>query len=384
MNSGLKNIASSERRGFGRPGLLRAWGCLLVLLALGSFQRAEAAVGSWKFMVFGDTRGDDPATPVNVTVLGELARATLRERPAFVLVAGDLVYSGDPAAFQAWTNVMAPVYDAGIRVYPVIGNHDVADVDAFIGAFGASLPTNGPANETSRTYAINYSNALVLALDTYVIPDQVNQEWVDAVLATNTRPHVFALGHVPAFKVSHSDCLAEYPPARDAFWQSLGNAHCHIYFAGHDHFYDHTRLDDGDGNPFNDVHQIIVGTGGAPLYADGAYDGDNGLWTPLRQWHEEQYGYVIVEIDDDRVQATWRHRTGEDSYEATPEVLVFAGRPVLTCNYTSAHLTLTWTNGILQSAAGAMGAYEDVTNALSPYTVTNFVEPQQFFRLRGN
>jgi hypothetical protein len=42
---------------------------------------------------------------------------------------------------------------------------------------------------------------------------------------------------------------------------------------------------------------MIIGTAGAPLYSDDLYNGDNGLWTPVRVYHESQDQYGLVEID---------------------------------------------------------------------------------------
>lgn len=291
-------------------------GALLCLLTLAGVIPASGQ--SCKFLVLGDSRGPDAQHQINTNILTELVSATLREQPAFVVVPGDLINSGSLAGFQEWTNLMGPVYRAGIGVYPVIGNHDAADVASFIKVFGPSIPDNGPAGEVDRTYAVAYSNVLVLMLDNYVANNslRVNQPWVDSVLATNTRPHVFAMGHVPAFKVLHADCLDDYPANRNAFWASLRSAGCRVYFCGHDHFYDHMRLAEGDRTPNNDLHQMIVGTGGAPIAAGGAYDGVNALWTPSSVLHQGQYGYVSVEIVNDNVRITWHRRTGANTYAA--------------------------------------------------------------------
>lgn len=286
----------------------------------------------WKFLVFGDTRGSSASDQINTNILKELARATTNEMPAFVLVPGDLVYSGNATAFRAWTNAMAPVYQAGIPVYPIIGNHDTADVNAFTNVFGANIPDNGPPGEIDRTYSVTYSNALILALDNYVSIGRVNQPWIDSVLASTFMPHVFAFGHLPAFKVNHADTLDDYPSDRDTFWRGLTNAGARAYFCGHDHFYDHMRLDDGDGNPTNDVHQYIIGTGGAPLTGDGLYDGNNGSWNPQRVLHEAQYGYLVVDIDRLDVTITWKHRISADTYVGTSDVAsnhILPERPIL-------------------------------------------------------
>jgi hypothetical protein len=111
------------------------------------------------------------------------------------------------------------------------------------------------------------------------------------------------------------------------------------YFAGHDHYYNHLRADDGDANLDNDLHQFIVGTAGAPLRGEGDYGGNTGPWTPTKDIDddgsddpgafERQYGYMVVEIDELDVTMTWWHRTGVGVYEATTEGLIYAVEPTL-------------------------------------------------------
>jgi hypothetical protein len=338
---------------------------------------------TWKFMVFGDSRGS--YTQINTDILNELSREVTNQGPAFLLFAGDLVYTGELPAFQQWSNIMAPVYAAGIKIYPVMGSHDIPDLNAYLQVFGGSIPSNGPPGEIGATYAVVHRDALILALDNNVNASQVNQSWIDSVLATNTRPHVFAMGHEPAFKVHHEDCLDDFPAERDAFWQSLRKVHCRAYFAGHDHFYDHARLDDGDGNPENDVHQFIVGTAGAPLHPDGAYDGINDFWTPQRLWHEEQFGYVVAEIHGRDVRMTWWHRAGDGVYAPGPDVFVYtAPEPdvVLRYAFSKGRLVLRWPKGRLQHAASITGPYRDVPRASSPYVVRHLTKERGFFRVR--
>ncbi|HEX2973781.1 MAG TPA: metallophosphoesterase, partial [Tepidisphaeraceae bacterium] len=243
----------------------------------------------WRFIFFGDARGNSSSSPVDSQILGEIARAATNEQPAFILFSGDLVYDGSLGmpAFQLWTNAMSPVYRAGIPVYPIMGNHDAQGIGpaTFTNLFGPTLPANGPAGEIFRTYSFVHSNALVLALDNY-IGDQgtVNQPWINAQLATNRLPHIFSFGHVSAFQVTTDHrSMAEYttPALRDAFWNSLRNAGSKMYICGHYHFYDHARIDDGDGDPSNDLHQFVLGAGGAPPMTDPpTYPGSNAPWIP--------------------------------------------------------------------------------------------------------
>ncbi|MBU1693959.1 MAG: metallophosphoesterase [Verrucomicrobia bacterium] len=326
-------------------------------------------------MVYGDSRGTSSSDQVNTNILAELAAATTNEAPTFVLVPGDLVYSGSATAFKLWTNIMGPVYQAGIGVYPVIGNHDDDSISAYTNVFAPYIPDNGPAGEINRTYYFVCTNALIVGLDNYVTVGKLNQAWLDGVLASNYMPHVFAFAHLPAFKVSHADTMDDYPADRDLFWSSLSNSGARAYFCGHDHFYDHARLDDGDGNTNNDVHQFVVGTAGAPLYTDGSYNGSNGVWTPLRQLHEQEYGYVLVEINGLDVTYTWKHRISPGVYGTSSDVMAYHVQPesawldVVSSSPTSLSL---WARYVTPSASNTVEWKSNLlTGTWQPYTNFN-------------
>ena len=260
-----------------------------------------------------------------------------------MLFPGDLVAgyaSIGPAGFEAelwtWVKMMDSVYNAGIGVYVSRGNHEIMDVWGYyirpdidpddnhatrwLNVFGndlypeQKLPDNGPASEKYMTYAVTHKNAFIVSLDQYAginhnAVHKVNQKWLDAQLAANTKPHIFIAGHEPAFGALHTDCLDNRPAERDAFWASIKNAGGRTYLTGHDHFYDHARIDDGDGNPDNDIHQYIIGTGGAYPYAwSPPYAGNNSYYTVEQLGHAENFGYVLVEVDGLNVTLIWMER----------------------------------------------------------------------------
>jgi hypothetical protein len=300
----------------------------------------------WRFIMTCDSRGDS-VTGVNGPILAELVQETLRWNADFVIFPGDLVYGArvSPARFEDqlwnWVHTMGPLYDAGIGVYPCRGNHEVGDawdiawgvlpdpVDNYSTRWlhvfgndeypGLKLPGNGPADARYMSYSITHKNALLLAVDEYGgakhwLAHAVDESWVDAQLRANRQPHVFVFGHEPAFRMLHPDCLDAHPAQRDAFWRSLQAAGVRAYFCGHDHFYDHARVDDGDGNADNDVHQLDVATTGAPHYSWlPPYDGNNGDFDVIQVYHAEHWGYLLVEVNDLEVTLTWMERQGEDS-----------------------------------------------------------------------
>jgi len=297
-----------------------------LLLAAGCEQQILKPVSSqaqWKFIVTGDSRSEGENNGVNVGIVGELAAEIVSKNVDFVLWTGDLVNGYDDpetmeSQFNTWRKTMLPVYDAGIGVYVVRGNHDVGepeDASAWNKVFEDS-PDNGPPEEKNLTYSVTHKNAFIVAVDQYVDEEQsINQNWLDNQFAVNTKPHVFVFGHEPAFEALHEDCIGEDPDVRDKFWASIAKAGGRTYFCGHDHFYDHAGVDN-DGDPDNDIHQYIVGTAGAPLYRwSPPYNGDNSNYTLENIYHARKHGYVLVEIDGLGVTLSWMQRTSRGTYE---------------------------------------------------------------------
>ncbi|MHC5060973.1 MAG: metallophosphoesterase family protein [Planctomycetota bacterium] len=300
----------------------------------------------WSFIVTGDSRSSGENNGVNIEILGELAAEIAASDAEFVLFPGDLVDGNDgleimEIQFETWYNTIKPVYDAGIGVYPVRGNHDVARIErkslwkrltgylrpgknkadepdemSAWNKFFDYLPDNGPEGEKNLTYSFTHKNALIIGIDQYIKEKRLNQPWLDEQLAAKTSPHVFVFGHDPAFKAYNKSCLDDYSRKRDRFWASIAKARGRIYFCGHDHFYDHASADD-DGNPANDIHQYIIGTAGAPPYDwKPLYDGKNGDYVVKNLYHTKKHGYVLVEIAGLNATVTWMQRQGRGIYKA--------------------------------------------------------------------
>jgi len=308
---------------FGRPrGAAERFGSIVAAGLVAFFLAGTAMADVWRFAVIGDTRGagavNTPANPwVNTPVLAAMAKAISNDQAELLLVAGDLVY-GNPAApqgtnmaaqYAAWTNAMAPVYQAGIRVYPVRGNHESSGDGAagtnFLAAF-TNLPGNGPSNEVGLTYSFTHKNAFFAGLDQYQNPHSVNQAWLANQLALNGRALVFIFGHEPAVQVASSACLALNRDARDAFVNSLTAAGGQIYFCGHDHFYDHAVVTAPNGRTFR---QLVVGSGGAPGTSwggtYGANFGEGGMATNVQHVGFTN-GYTLVTVSNFTVTVEWK------------------------------------------------------------------------------
>jgi hypothetical protein len=326
--------------------------------------------GEWKFIVFGDSRGDANTSGVNEDILGKLAVAVAAENPEFVLFPGDLIYGhadrdklGDEGAinrleqeYLTWVKVMQPIYQKNIPVLSVRGNHETTQRSpdhegfpdhrpiwersreawdkVFTGKY--AMPGNGPIGEKNVTFSYIYNNALVIGMDVYTpygeypvnadgsvsthYVHRVNQAWLDTTLQNNTLPHVFVFTHEAAFKLDHKDCLhgdnsygLDLSKERDLFWNSMRRAGVRAYFCGHDHSYVNTRIDDGDGNPDNDIHQLVLATAGAGKNVVPVYDGYNGAFTPVHLVLSRTYGYMLVVVDGAKVVMSYYGMADEDN-----------------------------------------------------------------------
>ena len=296
---------------------------------------------AWRFAVVGDTHVGSSDT------IAEMIPYMLADSIDCILIPGDLAEGGLAASGVAlrtqlahWQSIMQPLYDDGIGIYPIYGNHEDDahnNLNVWNSIFSGdyALPQNGPLGEENLTYSVSHKNAVFIALDNYRNIHRVNQDWLNEQLTLNTAPHVFVFGHEAAFKVFHADCLDDSLNARNTFWESLSQAGVKTYFCGHDHFVDVARIDDGDGNKENDVYQYLVGTGGGWLmdkYSN--YNGENTPYSPERIFHENEFGYALVELsgegtNDNQVTITWKKRvwnttTLTNEYMATSNVIQYA------------------------------------------------------------
>jgi Calcineurin-like phosphoesterase len=118
------------------------------------------------FCILGDTRRPHPLnlwTSNNKRERRILARAVAAQRPAFVIMGGDLVQSGDSARQWAWFDrVYAPLRRASIAILPVLGNHELyGGVQSGLDNYFVRFPGLG----RQRWYRRDYRSVALLMLD---------------------------------------------------------------------------------------------------------------------------------------------------------------------------------------------------------------------------
>jgi len=250
---------------------------------------------SWSFAVVCDSRSSyatDPAGTTSPYYSGDgtspyfrnVASALAREEGVeLAIFPGDLIRGKKPTMTGAematdldeWNTNMQPVYDAGIPVYYVRGNHD---------AYEVSDPGNGTAAEIWQahmfqpgegsnpasgdvvsmdtnplggltTYSFTHKGSLFLGIDEY--PNGASSatgfdgEFVTSTLATSA-DHRFAFAHQPVWNFK-SDELGPAGLADD-----LQAGKVDLYFSGHVHTYQ--RIAEA-GYRFQ---EMLIGMAGAP------------------------------------------------------------------------------------------------------------------------
>jgi hypothetical protein len=289
-----------------------------------------------------------PTDLINTAVLNPIINQilSLSPRPAFV------VYGGDQAAcgcfngiynFQAFKEVMAPLTNAGIKLYTAIGNRELLtppDVTKFYLANQQFYqrtfyenPGNGPAGYEQLVYSFASpgGDAFFAVLDPYYLTGDVknpnltgtfdnNQlNWLGAQLAQTKATHKFLFTHGPYYYVV--DPAEEGGPPPDItytnLWNMLDKNRFDVYFCGHIHLFSRKTIDssiapDPQLTPpvqwHNNVVQLICGTAGAPIVTD----------PPTKDptlWHISQaantYYFSVVDISGSRVTVTsYKGNTG--------------------------------------------------------------------------
>jgi 3',5'-cyclic AMP phosphodiesterase CpdA len=127
--------------------------------------------GTRTFVVWGDIRFTDPA---ECDISDPDARQTIVQgiaavdpRPDFAILTGDVVYHGhDRHDWDIFDKQTKPLRDAKIKLFPVLGNHDVDGGSGQHGFFKhfADLK-NYPQLEKNVWYSMIYGDSLFLMLD---------------------------------------------------------------------------------------------------------------------------------------------------------------------------------------------------------------------------
>ena len=255
-------------------------------LVSGVSHRGGSPTSTWPFPTFAP--GNQPivrlAAAGDVGYAGTRAARTGRAMArtadgdpydALVLL-GDNVYpAGDPERLEE--TVFGPfksVLEAGSRVLPIVGNHDVAG-----GRADEQLARLGRG---SRWYAEHIGPVLFVALDSTRPAEPVQLQWLAETLASTTaRWRIVALHHPPfsaGYQGSSLDARRSFAPLFERFGVQL-------VLSGHDHDFQRSR-------PINGVTYVV--SGGA---SDARRTGREDFTAFSASWHH----FVDIAVFDEYV-----------------------------------------------------------------------------------
>jgi len=166
------------------------------------------------FVVYGDTRFTQRAAVVNTVARRALVEKIASEKPAAILIGGDLVYDGsDPRDYQTYRSETSEWSQEKIPVFPALGNHELKGcatesvcLENWWNAFDAlSLRPH-------RWYSVAIGSnllALVLDSDAPLRPGSEQRAWFEEQVAGAGEQVKFIL------------IVLHYPPVRDPIYPRM-------------------------------------------------------------------------------------------------------------------------------------------------------------------
>jgi hypothetical protein len=351
--------------------------CLVAAIALVVFLPVSGFCETLRFVFMADSRSGTPTqknpTPtdlINTPVLDAINQQilSLSPRPKFVVFGGDMAYRGcydGTYTFQAWKDVMAPLTNAGIKLYTAIGNHELyvhpgdgfflANQQQYQNVF-TDNPSNGPPGYERLVYSFSSpgGDAFFAVLDSYYLTadnpspnisgtiDSTQLTWLAAQVAQSNATHKFLFIHPPYYYVTGTNPADNPEPPGSAdvtftnLWSILDNNRFDFYACGHSHLYSRKTIDSSilpnpQLNPpiewKNDVVQLLNGTCGAEV-STGTPSVDPTLWHISQA--ANTYYFSVVDINGSQVMVTsYSGNTGDytafDSFTmvtATPKLII--------------------------------------------------------------
>jgi Calcineurin-like phosphoesterase len=232
----------------------------------------------------GPTIDPPPIIPQTVVMIGAgdigdcsaLADAGIHARDTARMMdstSADAIFTAGDNAYPLGSSDDFNCYDSSwgrfkSKTFPVPGNHEYYQPGAlpYFQYFGARA---GEGGFRTGYYSFNLGNWHIVALNSPLQAsggiDQIM--WLKDDLQNSNAKCTMAIFHYPVFTSGPSNGSPESRVMREA-WQVLFDSGADLIVNGHDHLYERfaPQSPDGRRNDATGITQIIVGTGGAPLY----------------------------------------------------------------------------------------------------------------------
>lgn len=275
----------------------------------------------YNFIAYGDIRFMNPANkkdsdPVRRKLLVDKIAS---EKPAFLLISGDLVANGsDDRQWSIFDQETAPLRNANIQIYPALGNHDLrGDLPVALQNYFQRFPLL----QQSRYYSLRAGNVMILTLDSSLDhPGGEEMQWFDHQIDTLPDGIQFVVVqlHHPPLTRSHDSPLGggHSPRAPEQEMASFIESRAaqskakFVVVAGHVHNYERYER--------NGVMYIVTGGGGATPYmipreSNDVYKDPGPTYHYCRfEVSRSKLAMQMIKLEGDGKNANWQQR---DSFE---------------------------------------------------------------------
>ena len=274
---------------------------------------------SWSFGVIPDTQWKDemdaPFHGTAIHIIDAINAEFVRQKVDFVIAVGDLVETSSAVAFQTRAAHNKALDEAGIKFYPVRGNHDAGNLEA-ASQFKAVFP-DLPGESGSfpnlpgvkgMTYAFTHKSGKFILLDTFPLVDNGSRRgkaytvsdylpWIESELKKEDHRFALVFAHKNLQGQNHKDNIFgadadSNPQMQNAFIGCLQRYGVRYYMSGHDHMYHRSLVKSPDGK--SEIVQIICGSAAHEFYLPNLsfFKREN----PMKQ-ELNRIGFIIVRID---------------------------------------------------------------------------------------
>lgn len=323
---------------------------LLAVLCAAALLPASAYGENLRFVFLADSPMGNPPPLINTNILTPIINQilALSPRPSFVVHGGDQATCGGLNGtynFELFKTAMAPLTNAGIKLYTVLGNRELynptlnpaapstfylANQQQYQQAFASnSNPANGPPGYEQLVYSFASpgGDAFFAVLDPYYLTgdvpnpnitgtfDNTQLNWLAAQVAQTKATHKFLFTHGPYYNVINEGSGGGPPPdiTYTNLWRILDNNLFDAYFCAHVHLFSRKAIDSSIApNPQltppvqwrNNVVQVINGGAGAPIVTNPPYPPivDPALWHVSQA--ADTYYFTVVDISGSQVTVT--------------------------------------------------------------------------------
>ena len=318
----------------------------LILLSPFSPLFAADDTDSWAFGVIPDTQWaknmNAPFHGTAIHIIDAINAEFVRQNVDFVIAVGDLVEKHSADAFKTRAAHNKVLAEAGIKFYPVRGNHDSGSIEAvaqFKSAFpnlpgtlgaGGSFPDLPGAS--GMTYSFTHKGGKFVLLDTFLMDDGSSKgktytisnylPWIESELKKSDHHFALVFAHKNLQGQNHRDNIFGHehdsnPEMQNTFIRCLQQNGVKFFLSGHDHMYHRLLIKSPDGH--SEVTQIICGSAASKFYLPNL----TFLKSLFRQGKPlaqelNRIGFMIVRVEGERIKFEYYSTASFGSTAKTP------------------------------------------------------------------